>query len=123
MNAALSSITRTHGFGIDAQRDVLKPKGQEGHEVSRRSTLGFSFCSFVLLVVKKDITGAPRPVENQKLNITCRSRRRFADELGANGPPCRALETPKYCELRTPPGFAKFTLLKTLRTPSPSVRL
>ena len=59
---------------------------------------------------------------DQKANVACTSMRRFDDEL-ENGPPASPLETLNSCEPKTPPGLARFTLLKTLRTPTPSVRL
>src|ERR1700756_3391914 len=49
--------------------------------------------------------------------------RRLAAEPGENGPPCRELETSKNLDPRTALGFAAFTLLKTLRTFRPKVRL
>ena len=59
---------------------------------------------------------------NQKLNVACKSMRRFAAEL-ENGPPCKAFETSKNGDPRIPLGFARFTLLKTFRTFTPSIRL
>ena len=59
----------------------------------------------------------------QKANVACSSMRRLAELPCENGPPCRELETPKNLEPSTALGLATFTLLKTLRTPKPSVKL
>jgi len=60
---------------------------------------------------------------DQKLNVACRSIRRFAEEPAENGPPCREFEIPKSGEPRTAFGLATLTLLNTLRTLTPNVRL
>jgi len=65
---------------------------------------------------------ANRLPKGQKLNVACRSMRRFAAEL-EKGPPCSAFEISKYGEPRIPPGLARFTLLKTLRTFMLKIRL
>ena len=59
---------------------------------------------------------------SQKLNVACKSRRRFEAPL-EKGPPCSALAVSKNGEPRIPLGFAVFTLFKTLRTETPRMRL
>jgi len=66
-----------------------------------------------------DETSAPI----QKANVACSSMRRFDEVPCENAPPCKALETSKILEPRTEYGLATFTLLKTLRAPTPRVRL
>src|SRR5271165_3648031 len=74
-------------------------------------------------IANSELRDMPSREVNQKLNVACKSSRRLAEEPGENGPPCRELETPNSREPNTAFGFAAFTLLKTLRTPTPSTRL
>src|SRR6202043_348839 len=50
--------------------------------------------------------------------VACNSIRRLAELPCENGPPCSELETSNNLEPSTALGFATFTLLKTLRTPT-----
>jgi hypothetical protein len=62
------------------------------------------------------------PAFDQKLKVTCRSMRRFAEEF-EKPPPWSWFGMSKNREPKMPLGLAKFTLLKMLRTLVPNVRL
>src|SRR5258708_1270537 len=70
----------------------------------------------------QSVHASPRAARYQKLNVACRSMRRLAapDE---KGPACSALAVSKNGEPRIPLGFARFTVLKTLRAEMPRMRL
>jgi len=59
---------------------------------------------------------------NQKLKVAIRSMRRLAAEF-EKVPLWSALDTSKKREPKIPLGFARFTLLKTLRAETPKLRL
>jgi hypothetical protein len=59
---------------------------------------------------------------DQKLNLACKSMRRFAAEF-EKGPDCSALGWSNNREPKMPLGLAKFTLLKTFLALTPKVRL
>lgn len=88
--------------------------------------------SYDLLVRDNSLAFQNNPAEDipivemasgQKLNVANRSMRRFAVVPGEYGNPTMLLDTPKNGEPKTPPGFARFTLLKALRKLIPMVRL
>src|SRR5208282_1725312 len=54
--------------------------------------------------------------------MACSSILRLAAAL-ENGPPARAIDCPKFCELRTPIGGAGFTLFRRFRAFTLNVRL
>lgn len=104
------------------QRQQLSSCGcQRSLRVSQKSAIRreFLLCFAYSL---RELRGSRFLAPTQKLNVACKSMRRTAPAV-EKGPPWRAFGIPKKVEPRMPLGFAVFTLLKTLRTFTPKVRL